>query len=582
MPILLYSYLLLVLLSALLCGFLAYYAWQRPHILGARFLALCLLAIVETLLAFLGLSLANSPEIGFFWAKIRFLGLAFAAYFFWLFVLEYSAWQIPKWLIMLLGIPSIITQFIVWAFPESFFFVDWRLVDLGILRIDVNAYQGWFNVHLAFAQGFLLTAFFRLVYYAFHVDSGKRPATLVIIFGTIVALIFSLPMLNRPEWMLPKLTPIGFGVMGLSMAYALLRLEFLRVIPIAYDVVFQNIRASVIILNPEKRILQVNPYLESSLSVEAKTLLMMPIAEVFQKYFGQEFPTTLPNDCVWEFRQEKDAKIYHYEASISQLHRTTVFLGYLLTLRDVSIYKEAESQALALQMEQERVRLLHEFITYTSHDLRNPLATINSAVYILQKGVDENKRRQILERIKEQSDQIEKILGQFYSFIQLEEKNLQTNPEKLQVCELLEQKAAKYRPIFEQHKIHFHFQAPPENLFIMVDRDYLRQALQALLDNAILYNQAQGEVWFGAEAQAEKLLITVRDTGIGIAPETLAQIFESFYKGNAARSSDGSGAGLGLPLVQRVAKLYNGDIQIESAVGKGTTVRLILPLLLAD
>lgn len=575
LPLLL-AYLLITFITTILCAYLARYAWQRPQILGARFLALCLLAIVEITIAFLGLSFSANPEQGYFWARIRFLGLAFASYFFFLFVAEYSAWTIPRPLLMLLGVPAIITQIFVWTALDRLFFVDWQLIDLGIIRIDSNGYTGWFNVHINLANAFLITAFFRLLYYAFRVESSKRSAVWFIIFGTTAALLLALPAFNRPEWMLPKWTPIGMGIMGLSMAFALFRLEFFGVIPIAYDVIVQNIRAAVFILNPGRQILQINPFAENMLQTKAESVSQTAIETIFQHYFGQSFP---PNndEQVWEFQNEKAGQLYHYEATLSCLRRRNFLLGYLLTVRDISIYKEAEAQELALNLEKERLRLLSEFIRNTSHDLRNPLATINSSVYVLQKSDDKERRAKALERLTEQSAHIDKLLTQFHSFLELESGDTQ-DMSRISVQDLLNQQAEKYRPLISKYQIALHYTAPEHDLFVKADSEYLRQAIQALIENAILYNQPQGEIFLQAEEKAGNVHIIVRDTGIGIAPEKLDQIFQSFYKGNEARTHDGSGAGLGLALARRVATLHHGDIQLESEVGKGTTARFILPL----
>ncbi len=101
------------------------------------------------------------------------------------------------------------------------------------------------------------------------------------------------------------------------------------------------------------------------------------------------------------------------------------------------------------------------------------------------------------------------------------------------------------------------------------NRDALKQVLLILLDNALKYTPSAGTVSIHANAQAERVTIAVRDTGVGIAPAVLPHIFERFYRGDAARS--GEGAGLGLAIAKTLIEVQHGTIVVESLPGQGTS-----------
>ena len=108
------------------------------------------------------------------------------------------------------------------------------------------------------------------------------------------------------------------------------------------------------------------------------------------------------------------------------------------------------------------------------------------------------------------------------------------------------------------------------------DRDALRQLLLILIDNAVKYTPAPGSVRLGVRRSGDDAVIEVADTGIGIAPEDQQRIFERFYRADPARS--GNGAGLGLAIARWLVDAQGGRIEVESAPGRGSVFRVLLPL----
>ncbi len=111
------------------------------------------------------------------------------------------------------------------------------------------------------------------------------------------------------------------------------------------------------------------------------------------------------------------------------------------------------------------------------------------------------------------------------------------------------------------------------------DADKLRQALVALLDNALKYTSSEGSISLSLTVEDAYAFIRVSDTGIGISPEDLPHIFERFYRADRARSRERGGSGLGLAIAQSIAKEHDGSIVVESTPGKGSTFTIKLPQL---
>jgi two-component system, OmpR family, sensor kinase len=108
--------------------------------------------------------------------------------------------------------------------------------------------------------------------------------------------------------------------------------------------------------------------------------------------------------------------------------------------------------------------------------------------------------------------------------------------------------------------------------------DQLKQALVALVDNALKYTPYEGSVTLSLTTKERSAIVKVSDTGIGILPDDLPHIFERFYRADRARSRDRGGSGLGLAIVQSIVREHEGSIEVESTPGKGSTFTMKLPI----
>jgi signal transduction histidine kinase len=127
-----------------------------------------------------------------------------------------------------------------------------------------------------------------------------------------------------------------------------------------------------------------------------------------------------------------------------------------------------------------------------------------------------------------------------------------------------------------------------KHLELVIDLDKVKSNIYAsapelsctfkkLLENAIQHTPDGGRIHLIAHEDAHKVIVDIRDTGEGIQPEVIPHIFDQFYRGDASRSTRTGGLGLGLTYVQRVVALHGGSIEVESTIGSGTTIRVLLP-----
>ena len=148
------------------------------------------------------------------------------------------------------------------------------------------------------------------------------------------------------------------------------------------------------------------------------------------------------------------------------------------------------------------------------------------------------------------------------------------NMEKMDVLAELEEAVLIYEEKARRENILLRYNEP-ETIPVMVgDRTRLRQVFINVIDNALKYSDAGGEVRISASVRGDSVLISVSDDGIGIAPEDLERVKMRFYKGNYSRR----GSGIGLAVADEIVTQHGGSLTLTSALGVGTTVQIMLPL----
>lgn len=216
-----------------------------------------------------------------------------------------------------------------------------------------------------------------------------------------------------------------------------------------------------------------------------------------------------------------------------------------------------------------------EFIANASHELRAPLTLVQlSAEVALREDTPEAERNELLTRIAQETRHMDALLRDLLLLSRADAGRLALNLAPVALDALFADLTAAWAPACAARGLTL--VAEPTSAVAKADATYLRQALMALMDNAVRHTPAGGQVRLVAEESRGQVRIQVRDTGEGIPPEHLPRVFERFYQADPAHTRKGS-AGLGLSIVRALAQAMNGGVDVQSQVGAGTTVTLTLP-----
>jgi two-component system phosphate regulon sensor histidine kinase PhoR len=262
-----------------------------------------------------------------------------------------------------------------------------------------------------------------------------------------------------------------------------------------------------------------------------------------------------------------------YESGISK--------RYLRAIAIPVIHNELTSVLLLLQDLTELRNLQttrRELIGNISHEFRTPLAGIKAMVETLcDVAVDDKEAaRDFLARIDSEVDRLTQLVAELTELSRIETGKAELKKEPVKINQLVEEVIAQFNHQAKRQKLtisqDFATDLPP----VPADKDRVRQVIANLVHNAIKFTSPGGRITVTSLALEDSVVVDIVDTGIGIPREDLPRVFERFYKGDKART--GEGTGMGLAIAKHVVEAHSGSIWVESEEGRGSTFSFSLPL----
>lgn len=215
-----------------------------------------------------------------------------------------------------------------------------------------------------------------------------------------------------------------------------------------------------------------------------------------------------------------------------------------------------------------------KFIAALSHELRNPLAPIRSAIDLLKAKNADPELKDPISTIDRQFDHVNKILRDLLDVNRFLQGKVTIDKKLVDLRAVLEKAAEINKPILTRKHLALHLYIPGEPLYVEGDDTRLQQAVMNIVHNAEKFTKIGGNVWIELRREDTNAVISIRDDGQGIAPEDLATIFDPY-----ARKQSSTGLGLGLSLVRDIAQLHDGEVRAKSlGEGEGSTFEITLPL----
>jgi two-component system phosphate regulon sensor histidine kinase PhoR len=241
--------------------------------------------------------------------------------------------------------------------------------------------------------------------------------------------------------------------------------------------------------------------------------------------------------------------------------------GAVVLFHDITLLKQADE-------------IRRDFVANVSHELRTPLSILRGYIETLldDPGTSRDELERILEVMKRHSNRLGVLVDDLLTLAQLESANPDLQLSDVRLSELFAAIVHDWAKKFAEKKLSVDIAIAANLPIIRADETRLQEVLYNLLDNSLKYTQPGGKIRLQAQRHGDEIALSVGDTGLGISETDLPRVFERFYRADKARSRELGGTGLGLSIVKHIAQMHGGRVEAESELGRGTTIRVLLPL----
>ncbi len=597
------SYTVPLICAAAVSAALALIAWRRRSVPGAlALMSLCLAIGVWSSAYALEL---GSPDVPtrVFWNKVQYLGIVVTPVAWLSFGLQYTGrhhWT--RWRTMaLLALIPLLTLVLVWTNEQHrLIWSSTALNSDGPFPILDSSYGAWFWVHTAYSYLCLLTGTLVLIH-AFVRSPGLYRRQIMLMLGAAAApwVGNALFIFELSPWPGLDLTPFAFTLSCIAIAWALFRLHFLDIVPIARDNVIESMSDGVIVLDEQSRIVDINPAACSVLGHKPADIIGQPVASALERAPHMVERYRNVTDLAEEVSVEQDGTCRTYDLRISPIRdRRGRMRGRLIVWRDISDIKQVQAKLLrqneeltnlqeglirAVDAAEAASRAKSTFLANMSHELRTPLTAILGYSQLLHREAQEmhadNLRRDI-EAIWSAGDHLLTLISNILDLSKIEAGKMELFLEVFDITALVNTVAATVRPLMADNGNTLVVQYSPDLGTMRADLTKTRQILFNLLSNAAKFTD-RGTITLTVARKMQEgregIIFRVSDTGIGIPADKLEIIFKEFTQADASTTRKYGGTGLGLTLSYRFCRMMGGDIHVVSSVGKGSTFTIFLP-----
>jgi len=244
------------------------------------------------------------------------------------------------------------------------------------------------------------------------------------------------------------------------------------------------------------------------------------------------------------------------------------------------ITKHLFLKRMTKKLNKEGKQIRFQFLTLLSHELKAPLSAIEGYLHIMQErqaGDEIAAYDKMIDRSLERIKGMRNLIMDLLDLTHIDSGKMKREVKTQDIVPIIITSMDTVLPFAVQCDVEVVGHWNPE-IMMDADSDEMEIVLNNLLSNAVKYNKPGGKVFLDMAVVGENLVITVKDTGIGIEDEDIARLFDEFMRVKSAQTKHISGSGLGLSIVKRIVKMYNGTISVGSVLGEGTTFTVLLPV----
>lgn len=461
---------------------------------------------------------------------------------------------------------------LIWTNGKTHLIFETATLVNGYLDVPRTSLAIAFNI---FCYFILLTcAYFFIMYLRKARPAVRKPGIIVILLASISAIIEVVKLVfpNLLQWLLP--ISVYCGVLGIIMLWVIYKNKIFTIVPMARDFIIDTIREGILTIDQKGMIIDCNSFIQPLFNEKNSKSIIGKDMSTFLKDWPEwlEACKIMVEKSI-EVKKEIDGEEKYFMVKVYPLYsKGARLIGTVSMLFDITEKQQRLEEIAHLNF------MKDQLFTLVSHDIREPIALQVNLVEMLEeeKQMFSSETAELLDFLSTQIRSTYMTVGNVLEWFRNQKNDVSLNPESLALVDLIYE-AYRILSIKSQAKdIEISIKVD-EAMHVYVDREAIVMVLRNILSNAIKFSKRGATVEVAAAKSREgKIIITVRDQGIGMSKQLLEQLFNEREVVSTIGTEGERGTGLGLQVSWQFVKMSDGALWIDSAPGKGSTVYLSL------
>lgn len=345
-------------------------------------------------------------------------------------------------------------------------------------------------------------------------------------------------------------------------------IEKLRREKIKIDYILDNMSEGMLLIDGNKDVITINKAAKKILecSRRHKYKNIVHYTQNINIITGVDEVIEGKKDYIFDLVKKEKGKIYSVHiAGIKKGILDNTMSGAIILMIDVTSDREAR-------------RIRQDFFSNASHELKTPITSIQGYSELLLSNMEYSteQKYEFINRIKTEAQKMTLLINDILMISRLETGTGSVNITDVDMKAIAEDIIKTTKPMSEENDISIKLEC--QDIHIKADYNQMYQLINNLVVNAIKYNNKGGNIYINMYKDNESFCFNIRDTGIGIPPQSQQRVFERFYRVDKGRSRKLGGTGLGLAIVKHIVGFYKGNIELKSKVGEGTEINIKIPM----
>lgn len=567
---------LILLAATILMLAISYLAYRKRNLPLAKYCSWAMLAAAFYSFGYSFEIVSVNVEQAKFWLKVQYIGIPFITTFWLILAIIFTGHQalLKRWVIALLFAIPAMTLILQWTNDSHHLFYREILFAPGSVSLSsIVITKGplyWLHIAYLYLEGIVGMALCVRMY-SKAVPIVRRQM-MMLMFGAAVPWLFNIIYNAAYGQMKIDLTPFGFAVTGIVYLFAIYRFHLLRLVPVAYQQVFETMQDGVIILDYEHHLSHVN---EAARAIFAELRMWNGQTTSIDGLFAPH-PDLLAmiaaqhhNERRISMQIEGETRYYHVKLSIIY-DQAGMDLGKLMIFSDVT---QAVLHQEQLRENRNQLEELNGFkdklFAVVAHDIRDPLAMLVNLTEIIEEDfIDEgSEQSEIFREISSQVRDTHLLVENLLDWVRSQRGKINFRPHLWDLEPMIDAtvKAMKHRLDAKQIRTTVSVQKGTQ---IYADKEMIELVLRNLMFNAIKFTGMGGHIHMVATGHADQVTISVKDSGIGVNEEVGKSLFREVQQGSSPGTDGERGMGLGLFLCGKFVRLNGGDIGYASHPGQ--------------